>query len=123
MTGPANRRNEKGQPGITRAALFASCPRCGEATLWATTARFAERCRACGEAFAPYELSGRWLFVPVLLVAGIAGTVALVVDSLLRPPLWLTMGLAMPLTVVAVLAAMRLAKAAVLIARLDKETR
>ena len=119
MTDPAERRNEKGQPGITRAALFGLCPRCGEQTLWDGPARFADACGACGQDFAGRELSGRVLFVPVALAAMAVGWLAITLDDRLHLPLAALLVLAMPLTVVVVLAVLRFAKAAMLVARLD----
>jgi uncharacterized protein (DUF983 family) len=111
-------QDTKGQGGITRAALFGLCPRCAARTLWDTPAAFAPACRACRLVFADYEPKGRALYlvlfpVTLLLMAG-----ALRLDDALQPPLWLLFPLLAVIVPLALIAALRLAKAAVLIMRL-----
>jgi len=111
-------QDTKGQGGITRAALFAWCPRCTARTLWDAPAAFAPSCRACGLAFADYETKGRVLYLVLLPVTALLMAGVLALDDALRPPLWLlfpTLVVLVPLTVIA---ALRFAKAAVLIMRL-----
>lgn len=111
-------QNAKGQGGIIRAALFACCPRCAARTLWDEPAAFASACCACGLVFADYEPKGRALYLvlfPVTL-ALMAGALAL--DEALRPPLWLLLAALVVLVPLAMIAALRFAKAAVLIMRL-----
>jgi uncharacterized protein (DUF983 family) len=111
-------QDTKGQGGITRAALFACCPRCTARTLWEAPAAFAPACRSCGLAFADFEPKGRALYlvlfpVTLLLMAG-----ALALDEALKPPLWLLFPALVVLVPLAIIAALRFAKAAVLIMRL-----
>ncbi|MFM9936951.1 MAG: DUF983 domain-containing protein [Novosphingobium sp.] len=111
-------QDTKGQGGIIRAALFAWCPRCTARNLWDAPAAFAPRCRACGLAFEDYEPKGRGLYlvlfpVTLLLMAG-----ALRVDDTLHPPLWLLFPALVVIVPLTMIAALRLAKAAVLIMRL-----
>jgi uncharacterized protein (DUF983 family) len=111
-------QDTKGQGGITRAALFACCPCCAARTLWDAPAAFAPACRACGLAFKQYEPKARGLYLvlfPVTL-ALIAGALAL--DDALQPPLWLLFPALMVIVPLAIIAALRFAKAAVLIVRL-----
>lgn len=111
-------QNTKGQGGITRAALFAWCPRCGARTLWEALAAFAPGCRVCGLAFADYEPKGRGLYLvlfPVTL-ALMAGALAL--DDALHPPLWLLFAALVVLVPLTMILALRFAKAAVLVMRL-----
>lgn len=108
----------KGQRGLLRAALFGLCPRCGARSLWEAPAAFAPACRGCGLAFAEFETRGRGLYLlvlplTVLLIAG-----ALKLDEALHPPLWLVMCLIVVLVPGLIMGALRLAKAALLIARL-----
>ena len=108
----------KGQGGITRAALFAWCPRCTAHGLWDGPAAFTPACRACGLAFADFETQGRVLYfvlfpVTLALMAG-----ALALDDALHPPLWLLFPALAVLVPLAMVAALRFAKAAVLVMRL-----
>lgn len=111
-------QDTKGQGGIIRAALFGLCPRCTARTLWDAPAAFAPACRACGLAFEDYEPKGRGLYlvlfpVTLLLMAG-----ALRLDDALRPPLGLLLAALVVLVPLTMIMALRLSKAAVLIARL-----
>ncbi len=111
-------QDTKGQGGITRAALFGLCPRCAACTLWDAPAAFARSCRACGLAFADYEPKGRVLYLVLLPLTALLMAAVLALDNALRPPLWLlfpALAVLVPLTVIA---ALRIAKAAVLIMRL-----
>ena len=109
---------QKGQGGLTRAALFGLCPRCRARSLWDAPAGFAPACRGCGLAFADYEPRGRGLYfvlIPLtfLLIAG-----ASKLDDLVRPPLWLLLGGIVLVVPAVIMGALRLVKAWLLIARL-----
>lgn len=108
----------KGQGGLTRAALFGLCPRCGVRSLWDAPAAFAPACRGCGLVFADYEPRGRWLYAVLLplIIVLIAG--ALKLDEALRPPLWLLLCLIVVVVPATIIGALRLVKAALLLARL-----
>jgi uncharacterized protein (DUF983 family) len=108
----------KGQGGLTRAALFGLCPRCAARTLWDAPAGFAPSCRACGLGFADYEPRGRGLYLVLLPLTFLLTAGALKLDDLLRPPLWLMLAVIMVVVPAAIVGAMRLMKAALLIARL-----
>jgi len=121
MTGGESQQT-KGQPGITQAALFGLCPRCGAKGLWAGPARFDESCGTCGQELAAHEPSGRLLYLAVLPVTVLLILAALKLDDALRPPLWLHALLWPPVVALAVIGALRFAKTAALIARIRKET-
>lgn len=111
-------QDTKGQGGVTRAALFAWCPRCSARTLWDAPAAFAPACRACGLAYADYEPKGRGLYlvlfpVTLLLMAG-----ALRIDEALHPPLLLLFSALAVIVPLAMIAALRFAKALMLVMRL-----
>lgn len=111
-------QNTKGQGGLIRAALFAWCPRCTAGTLWDAPAAFAPSCRACGLAFAEHEPKGRVLYLVLLPVTSLLIAGVLAVDDALRPPLWLLLPVLFVLVPLAIIVALRFAKAAVLITRL-----
>lgn len=123
MIDPGNRQKRKGQPGVTRAALFGSCPVCGAEGLWAGPATLADRCRACGTAFAQHDLTGRAAYLVVLPVTVMLVLAALRLDDAVRLPVWALVLLWPPLVGAAVVGALRLAKAAVLVARLRETAR
>jgi uncharacterized protein (DUF983 family) len=111
-------QDTKGQGGITRAALFGLCPRCAARALWDAPAAFAPKCRACGLAIADYEPKGRVLYLVLLPVTALLMAGVLALDDALRPPLWLLFPALMVLVPLTVIAALRFAKAGVLIMRL-----
>jgi uncharacterized protein (DUF983 family) len=114
-------RKTKGQPGITQAALFGLCPRCGAKGLWDGPANVAARCAACRLDLAGIEPKGRGLYLVVLPVTMLLILAALKLDEAVQLPVWVLVplwGLVVPLTVIG---ALRLAKTVVLRARLEKE--
>ena len=111
-------QDTKGQGGITRAALFAWCPCCTARTLWDAPAAFAPSCRACGLAFADYEPKGRGLYLVLFPVTLALMGGALAVDDALMPPLWLLFPALAVIVPLAMIVALRFAKAAVLVMRL-----
>ena len=114
LTEPAERAASKGQPGNVPAALFGLCPACGARTLFAGLARFAPRCPACGQDFASFNVGdGPAAFLTFFvggLVLGVAAWLALGVD----PPVWIYPLVLVPLTALATLGGLRVAKAALL---------
>ena len=107
-------QNQKGQPPVWRAALFALCPECGARGLFDGPAKFRERCPACGLDYGRYNVGDGpaaflTLIIGALLIAG-----ALTLDNLVNPPFWVHVVLWVPLTVAAVLYGLRVGKAALL---------
>ncbi|MBB4613223.1 DUF983 domain-containing protein [Novosphingobium taihuense] len=111
----------KGQPGITQAALFGLCPRCGAKGLWAGPAALAERCSACALEFERHEPRGRGMYLVVLPVTILLVLAALKLDDIIRLPVWALLGLWGVIVPLVVSAALRFAKTIALMARLDKE--
>ena len=117
MIDPPDQRHEKGQPGVTQAALFGLCPCCGAKGLWAAPGQFAERCGTCGLDFRAHELKGRGAYVVVFPLTLLLIFAALKLDETVRLPA-LALVTIWPLIVAAtIVTALRLAKAAVLVAR------
>lgn len=117
---PKGDRSTKGQPGITQAALFGLCPRCGAKGLWDGPANIADRCHACGLDLMRFEPKGRGLYLVVLPVTILLILAALKLDEAVQLPVWVLVplwGLVVPLTVIG---ALRFAKTIVLRARLEK---
>lgn len=109
-----------GQPGLVPAALHGLCPRCGAASLFAAPAAVADTCRSCGLAFRPLERGSRWAGVFTLLLALVLTILALTVDWLLAPPLWLQLAFWAPVTVGGVIFALRLFKTVLLYAAYER---
>jgi uncharacterized protein (DUF983 family) len=115
------RQKTKGQPGITQAALFGLCPCCGTNGLWDGPATLADKCRTCGQDFAQHEPQGRGLYLVVLPVTVLLILAALKLDEAVRLPVWVLVPLWGIVVPVAVIGALRFAKAIVLMARLQRE--
>ncbi|WP_225204788.1 DUF983 domain-containing protein [Novosphingobium huizhouense] len=99
------------------------CPACGARTLWEAPAAFAPACRACGTAFALHEPRGRGLFLVVLPLTVLLVLAALKLDEALRPPLWVQGLLWITLVPLLVTAALRLAKTCALMRALARSDR
>ena len=101
---------QKGQPGIVSAALSGLCPRCGAKTLFEGPAQLADECSHCGLNILSLERGGRFVGVVTMLLALALMLAALGVDEWLRPPLWLSLVVWLPVTVGGVIGALRLYK-------------
>jgi uncharacterized protein (DUF983 family) len=101
---------QKGQPGLVSAALSGLCPRCGAKTLFDGPAQLADECSHCGLNILSLERGGRFVGVVTMLLALALMLAALVVDEWLRPPLWLSLVVWLPVTVGGVIGALRLYK-------------
>jgi uncharacterized protein (DUF983 family) len=101
---------KKGQPGLVSAALSGLCPRCRAKTLFAAPAALAETCGNCGLDLHALERGGRFVGVVTMLLALALILAALAIDEWLRPPLWASFLFWGPVTVAAVLFALRFYK-------------
>lgn len=111
---PDKEPNTKGQPSIAEAALFGLCPACGAKTLFAGPVAFADKCRACGLDYGKFNVGdGPAAFLTLIIGALITG-LALWLDAAFRPPFWVHIILWVPITALAVVYGLRMAKAALL---------
>ena len=104
----------KGQPGATRAALFALCPRCGAKGLFKGLTQFAGNCPKCGLDYAKFNVGDGPAAFPTLIIGAGVATLAILVELRFEPPFWVHAVLWIPLTSAAVLWGLRAAKAALL---------
>jgi len=110
MTADESPGEQKGQPGLLSAALSGLCPRCGARTLFAAPAALADKCSKCGLDFLGLERGGRFVGVVTMLLALVLILAALGIDAWLRPPFWLQLAIWAPVTVGAVIFALRFYK-------------
>ena len=108
--GPSGPSEQKGQPGLVSAALSGLCPRCGATPLFATPAALADECANCSIDIISLERGGRFVGVVTMLLALALILAALGVDEWLRPPLWASLVFWGPVTVGAVIGAIRFYK-------------
>lgn len=102
------------KPELAQVALRGLCPRCGEPTLFAGVLRFAERCSACRLDFSQFNVGDGPAAFLTLIIGTLVTVAALVVEAAYSPPYWLHALLWLPLTVITVMASLRIAKAALL---------
>ena len=104
----------KGQPGLSEAALFGLCPRCGAKTLFAGWTRFADRCRACGLDFTAFNVGDGPAAFLTMIIGALVVILAVSLQLSVEPPWWVHVLLWAPLTTLAVVLGLRVAKAALL---------
>jgi uncharacterized protein (DUF983 family) len=114
---------EKGQPGLTEAALFGLCPRCGAKGLFAGAARFAPSCKTCGLDFAQYNVGDGPAAFLTMIIGAITVGLALWVEFTFDPPVWVHALLWIPFVGITTLAGLRLSKAALLAAEYQRKAR
>jgi len=101
--------------GVEADAVSASvrgrCPRCGEGKLFSGFLTLAPKCEACGLDYA-FADAGDGPAVFVILIAGsfLVGSL-LYVEIRYEPPIWVHLGVFLPLTVLVVLGLLRPLKA------------
>ena len=122
MPGGAS-QNEKGQPGIPAAALFALCPRCGAKGLFDGVARFAPRCRSCGLDYEQFNVGDGPAAFLTMVIGGLVVGLALWGEFGWEPPLWVHGLLWLPLVIGLTLLGLRATKAALLATEYQRRAR
>ena len=90
--------------------LGCRCPRCGAGPLYDGLLAVAENCTACGLDFSPHDSGdGPAVFVILILGAIVVG-LALWLETLAAPPIWVHMAIWPPVIVVLAVALLRPAK-------------
>jgi uncharacterized protein (DUF983 family) len=113
---PSDARIPASAPTILDAGLKGLCPRCGSPTLFAGTARFADRCSVCGLDFSSFNVGDGPAAFLTLILGTIVVALAIIVELTFHPPLWVHMLIWIPFTAVLVLGSLRLAKGALMAA-------
>lgn len=113
---PMNLPTEPARPAapLLVDAARGACPRCGAATLFDGPVRFASHCRACGLDYVQFNVGDGPAAFLTLIVGTVMVVLALVLELNLHPPLWVHILLWTPLTTIAVVASLRVAKGALL---------
>jgi len=106
--------NTKGQPDLKQVALFGLCPNCGERTLFSGMLKFAQKCRSCGFDIGQFNVGDGPAAILILVIGGFITASAVIFQLKFDPPFWVHMLLWIPLTIIAVIASLRLTKAALL---------
>lgn len=102
------------EPAPLPAAFKGLCPRCGVPGLFRGWLAFADRCPACGLDYTRFNVGDGPAALLVLLLGAIVVGAAITIQLTLGPPIWLQLILWVPVTIAAVIGALRGAKAALL---------
>ena len=102
------------EPTPQAVALRGVCPRCGNRTLFAGLATFAKHCRACGLDFDSFNVGDGPAAFLILIIGGLIVGLAIALELGAEPPFWVHILLWLPLTTLAVVFSLRVAKAALL---------
>lgn len=109
---------------VARPALQGLCPQCGAQTLYGEhMLRFEPTCSNCSLDFIQFNVGDGPAAFLILIVGALIVGLALTVEVLLHPPFWVHMLLWIPLTTVAVVGSLRIAKAALLILEYRNQAR
>ena len=101
-------------PSPQQAALGGLCPRCGAKALFDGLATFAPKCRACGLDYKDFNVGDGPAAFLTLIVGALVTTLAILVELGLHPPFWVHVLLWVPITALAVVGSLRVAKALLL---------
>lgn len=126
MEGLAVTGSDKDGPDVGSAlkgAVRGECPRCNAPTMFAGWVRFAEKCTGCGLDYGRFNVGDGPAAFLTLIIGTIITGLAIWLDIAVGPPFWLHVLLWVPLTVVMVLAGLRVAKGLLLIVEYHRDAR
>ncbi|PTQ10814.1 hypothetical protein CLG96_10475 [Sphingomonas oleivorans] len=106
--------NDPVAPSPIQAGLRGLCPRCGAPGLFLGAVRFAPRCRVCGLDFSSFNVGDGPAAFLTLILGALISAIAILFERTVHPPFWLHLLLWVPLTIAAVVGAMRLSKGALI---------
>jgi uncharacterized protein (DUF983 family) len=87
---------DEGMTPVVR-AMKGRCPRCGDGRLFSGYLKIADSCDACGMSFKGHD-TGDGPVVPILLIiGGIVVGLALAVEVVYEPPVWVHLALWIPI--------------------------
>lgn len=98
------------EPSPLKTTLVGTCPRCGDAPLFAGPIRFAPRCTACGLDYAQFNVGDGPAAFLILVVGTILVIGALWLDAVSEPPWWVHL-VWLPIGLMLTAGGLRLAKA------------
>jgi uncharacterized protein (DUF983 family) len=90
------------------------CPRCGAKTLFRGLASFAPACRACGLDLQEFNVGDGPAAFLILIVGALITGFAIALELSVSPPFWVHVILWVPLTCLAVIGSLRVAKGVLL---------
>lgn len=97
--------------GIGYAALKCRCPACGKGKLYKSLLDVADSCSVCGLSYNKHEQGDGPASMSILVVGGLVGIAAAVVEVKFEPPLWVHAALWIPFIAVGSIVSIRCIKA------------
>ena len=98
------------EPHPLASAIKGLCPRCAAPGLFAGAVGFAPSCRTCGLDYAAFNVGDGPAAFLIMIVGGLIVALAIVTQLNFHPPFWVHILLWLPITIVAVVGALRVAK-------------
>jgi len=89
------------------------CPHCGKGRLFRAFLKVADRCEVCGEEFSHHRADDAPAYFVILIVGHIVVALALEVEIVFGPPLWVHTALWIPLTLMLALGLLQPVKGAI----------
>jgi len=90
--------------------LAGRCPRCGEGRLYASMLKPVDRCGVCGLDMSFAEEGDGPAVLVILLLGGVIAAMALLLENLLHPPVWVHILVWLPITLILSIFALRAMK-------------
>lgn len=93
--------------------LLGKCPNCGRGPIFGRFLKVRHACSECGEELHHHQADDAPPYFAILIVGHVIVSLVLAVEVAWRPPLWVHMGLWLPLTVAVTLAVLQPIKGAI----------
>ena len=103
-------RDASAEPRPAEVALRGLCPRCGARSLYRGLASFAAKCRGCGLDYSSFNVGDGPAAFLIFGVGGLITALAIALELTAEPPFWIHIILWLPLTALAVIGSLRVAK-------------
>ncbi|WP_076072231.1 DUF983 domain-containing protein [Sphingomonas montana] len=110
-------------PEYIAAGLKGLCPRCGARTLFAGVARFAPVCPNCGLEFAKFHVDDGPAAFLTLGIGTLVTIAAITLELTVSPPFWVHFAIWTPVTLLSVVASLRVAKGMLILAEYRNDAR
>ncbi|QIG78356.1 DUF983 domain-containing protein [Stakelama tenebrarum] len=90
--------------------LKGACPRCGAKTLFASVAKYADKCSTCGLDYDQFNVGDGPVVFLTLGIGTLVTVLAIIVELSFAPPFWVHAVLWIPLTAILVVGTLHFAK-------------
>ena len=101
-------------PTPVATAIKGLCPRCGAKSVFAGPVAFADHCPTCGLDYSSFNVGDGPAALLTLVLGAIIVAAAVALQLAASPPLWVQLAIWIPVTALAVVLALRVAKGALL---------